>query len=72
MYIKRKLVINGMLTNDVLIYYAEEISKYHEFKIDYSNKIISFSKSLEDNHKIEGLVRVVQDNPVLVEITIRR
>lgn len=72
MYIKRKLVINGMLTNDVLIHYAEEISKYHEFKIDYSNKIISFSKLLEDNHKIEGLVRVVQDNPVLVEITIRR
>lgn len=72
LYIKRKLVINGMLTNDVLIHYAEEISKYHEFKIDYSNKIISFSKLLEDNHKIEGLVRVVQDNPVLVEITIRR
>ena len=72
LYIKRKLVINGMLTNDVLIHYAEEISKYHEFKIDYSNKIISFSKLLEANHKIEGLVRVVQDNPVLVEITIRR
>ena len=50
----------------------KKFQKYHEIKIDYSNKIISFSKSLEDNNKIEGLVRVVQDDPVLVEITIRR
>lgn len=58
---------------DFLFYFLFKlIIQSTEFKIDYSNKIISFSKLLEDNHKIEGLVRVVQDNPVLVEITIRR
>lgn len=72
MYIKRSLVIANMDVNDVFMYYVSEASKHCDVFIDYQNKVIKLSKSLSNNQKIEGDIRVSQDVPVLVEITIRR
>lgn len=70
MYIKRNLVIADMCADNVLAYYIKEISKKHEVDIDYSRRIIKFSKPYDK--EFEGYVRIVQGTTVLVEITIRR